>query len=236
MVHLDSLQIHEVSALDLDLLTDAFNSGTLPRLQSIHIAIYGAGLPEGGDADIAEMLKAGSSGWRTLEEDTYEFHEKSNISAQDLIDLDTPLDFLKSANPPAVSPPLKSWKCESTLKVFRVMVTGIPRPDVRELYFLGTIPDRNVLLESYPGQSLDLQRRVYERLARFTNLERLELGNNGFTYNPPSILSNATLTMALDHQLASDIFRENEGFTGANVTPKTETFDQTISGLRAVAE
>ncbi|KAK3844291.1 MAG: hypothetical protein J3R72DRAFT_438468, partial [Linnemannia gamsii] len=254
-VHLESLQILEVYASDLHLLTDAFKSGILPRLNSIHIDKYGTGLLAGADVDIAEMLKAGSTRWRSvnlpgveelaievlmehsltlehlilrrcrrltsahiqqflascprlvtfsaLEEDTYEFNEKSNITAQDFIDLNTSSDSLDIGDPAAVSSWLRPWKCESTLKVFRAKVTGIPRPDVSKLYFLGPNPDRNILLESYLGQGFDLQRRVYERFARFTNLERLELGNYGFGYNLPSI-PNAALAEIMGHHTSSD--------------------------------
>ncbi|KAI8362233.1 hypothetical protein B0O80DRAFT_493242 [Mortierella sp. GBAus27b] len=52
---------------------------------------------------------------------------------------------------------LKPWACELSLREFKVKLLGIPEFD--------TSPDLNRLV----------QRRVYERLARFTNLEKLWL-------------------------------------------------------------
>lgn len=92
----------------------------------------------------------------TLANDESFTEEKTHISAKDIIDLDSRSDTLIS------------WPCESTLKVFRVRISGIPRPGITR-----------IAREEYPGQRRDLQHRVYERLARFTHLERLELGNQG---------------------------------------------------------
>ncbi|KAF9204536.1 hypothetical protein BGZ49_005177 [Haplosporangium sp. Z 27] len=63
---------------------------------------------------------------------------------------------------------LKSWKCEETLKVLRLKIRDIPRPDLGK--------QDGVIEESFPGQGLQIQNRVYERLARFTKLEELWLG------------------------------------------------------------
>ncbi|KAF9131577.1 hypothetical protein BGW39_001626 [Mortierella sp. 14UC] len=85
---------------------------------------------------------------------------------QDLIDLDP------------VTGKFRPWQCESTLKVFAAMVTGIPRPEVTMTYHGFPRQDHEpaVLQEAYPDQSQQLQRQVYERLARFTHLQDLELG------------------------------------------------------------
>lgn len=73
--------------------------------------------------------------------------EKTHISAHDFIDLDP------------ISNILNPWPCASTLKVFRARISGIPRPGITRL-----------AEERYPRQRYDLQDRVYERLARFTQL------------------------------------------------------------------
>jgi hypothetical protein len=61
---------------------------------------------------------------------------------------------------------LKRWECEASLKVFKANIAGIPRPDL----------DGNKMGEVYPGQGRDIQSQVYDRLARFINLETLWLG------------------------------------------------------------
>ncbi|KAF9999710.1 hypothetical protein BGZ65_004980 [Modicella reniformis] len=57
---------------------------------------------------------------------------------------------------------LKTWACESSLKVLKLMVTGIPRPDLE---------GDKVLEEVYPGEGRKIQSQVYDRIARLTNLE-----------------------------------------------------------------
>lgn len=86
--------------------------------------------------------------------DGFDTVDRAHISATDFIDLNPTSDTL---NP---------WPCESTLKVFCARISRIPRPGVT-----------TVANEEYPGQRDDIQQRVYERLARFTNLERLALGH-----------------------------------------------------------
>ncbi|KAG0196420.1 hypothetical protein BGX33_001667, partial [Mortierella sp. NVP41] len=73
---------------------------------------------------------------------------------------------------------LKPWACESTLRVFSAKILGIPRPDITVSYYNTPIPEDATTQETYPGQGLDLQQRVYERLARFSQLEVLELGHD----------------------------------------------------------
>jgi len=63
---------------------------------------------------------------------------------------------------------LKPWGCENSLKVLKVKISGIPRPDLN---------DEGAVVEIYPGQTREIQGRVYDRLARLVNLETLWLGN-----------------------------------------------------------
>ncbi|KAG0292404.1 hypothetical protein BGZ96_004151 [Linnemannia gamsii] len=91
----------------------------------------------------------------------------AKFAVQDFIDLDSTTTGTTT---------LKPWACESTLKVFAAKVTGIPRPDVNKTFHGHS--RRGGLQETYPGQSQELQRQVYERLARFTHLEELELGHD----------------------------------------------------------
>ncbi|KAG0246474.1 hypothetical protein BGX31_001750 [Mortierella sp. GBA43] len=63
---------------------------------------------------------------------------------------------------------LRPWACETTLRVLKIGITGIPRPD---LYML----DNDLNKELYHGQGRDLQSQVYDRLARLINLETLWL-------------------------------------------------------------
>jgi len=64
---------------------------------------------------------------------------------------------------------LKPWACEGSLKELRVVIVGIPRPDLK---------GDDVIEETYPGQGREIQGRVYDRLARLTNLETLWLGDD----------------------------------------------------------
>ncbi|KAF9131565.1 hypothetical protein BGW39_001614 [Mortierella sp. 14UC] len=73
---------------------------------------------------------------------------------------------------------LRPWLCESTLKEFRAYVTGIPRPDLNKTFHGHPLDKDMVMQESFPGQGPELQRLVYERLARFSRLERLQLGHD----------------------------------------------------------
>ncbi|KAF9096558.1 hypothetical protein BGX23_010969 [Mortierella sp. AD031] len=98
------------------------------------------------------------------------------ILAEDFIDLDPATDTLRP------------WPCESKLKLFNAKVLGIPRPDVTLTYYGrpreefhdvdGNAVAVDVLQETHPGQGRELQRRVYERLSRFTHLEVLGLGHD----------------------------------------------------------
>ncbi|KAI8352285.1 hypothetical protein B0O80DRAFT_454169 [Mortierella sp. GBAus27b] len=61
---------------------------------------------------------------------------------------------------------LWTWACEGSLRVLKIMIVKIPRPDV------GNCDTK----EPYFGQGREIQMLVYERLARLTNLETLWLG------------------------------------------------------------
>jgi hypothetical protein len=98
--------------------------------------------------------------FEALAEDSWSALDETHISAQDFIHLDS---FTSSLTP---------WPCESTLKVLRARISGILRPGVTK-----------IAQEQYSGQRINLQRQVYGRLARFTNLERLELGHEGVSYD-----------------------------------------------------
>lgn len=65
---------------------------------------------------------------------------------------------------------LNTWACETSLRVLKVKITGIPRPDVNS----------DGVDERYPGEGRIIQRQVYDRLARLTNLETLWLGHHPF--------------------------------------------------------
>ncbi|KAG0246901.1 hypothetical protein B0O80DRAFT_466744 [Mortierella sp. GBAus27b] len=67
------------------------------------------------------------------------------------------------------------WACEATLRELKVVITGIPRPD---------LTGEGVIKEKYLGQGPELQGLVYDRLARLMNLETLWLGHN------PNIMRN----------------------------------------------
>lgn len=88
----------------------------------------------------------------------YRFHNASHhptINAKAFIDADPG------------SGALKPWSCEKTLKHFGIVITGIPRPDLKR---------GDTVAEEYPGQSQEIHGQVYDRLARLTNLETLWIG------------------------------------------------------------
>lgn len=64
---------------------------------------------------------------------------------------------------------LKAWPCEATLKVLKVKIGGIPKPNPKS----PSTPS-----EVYVGQGREIQRFVYERLGRLTKLETLWLGHD----------------------------------------------------------
>ena len=59
----------------------------------------------------------------------------------------------------------KPWRCEASLKEFKVIITGISRSYLQK-----------------GGDGREVQSRVYDRLARFTNLETLWLGDAESSY------------------------------------------------------
>ncbi|KAG0243211.1 hypothetical protein B0O80DRAFT_448493 [Mortierella sp. GBAus27b] len=63
---------------------------------------------------------------------------------------------------------MRPWSCEASLKVLKVKITDIPRPDLA----------RGFVVETFQGQGQQLQKHVFERLARLTNLETLSLGRD----------------------------------------------------------
>ncbi|KAG0376383.1 hypothetical protein BGX24_007823 [Mortierella sp. AD032] len=77
----------------------------------------------------------------------------------------------------------RSWLCEPTLKDFRAHITGIPRPDLTKTFHGHPLRNNMVIQEAFPGQGRKLQRLVYERLARFGRLERLQLGHEDRDFN-----------------------------------------------------
>ncbi|KAK3805803.1 MAG: hypothetical protein J3Q66DRAFT_393183 [Benniella sp.] len=80
-----------------------------------------------------------------------------------------------------ISGSLTPWLCEHLLTDLRIMISGIPRPDVTQ-YYQGK-KRQSVVVEFYPGEGRKVQQRVYERLSRFINLEVLWLGSNSYHPN-----------------------------------------------------
>ncbi|KAK3811127.1 MAG: hypothetical protein J3Q66DRAFT_58950, partial [Benniella sp.] len=84
-------------------------------------------------------------------------HSYFQIDAKMFIDMDP------------VKGSLKPWECEGSLKTLKVVIVGIPRPDLKS---------ENDIEEAYPGEGREIQSQVYDRLARLTNLETLWLGSS----------------------------------------------------------
>lgn len=67
---------------------------------------------------------------------------------------------------------LNPWACESSLRVLKAKITCIPRPDVTKI-----LDRRQRVKETCAQVGKQLQKRIYERLSRFINLEELCLGH-----------------------------------------------------------
>ncbi|KAK3810902.1 MAG: hypothetical protein J3Q66DRAFT_372628 [Benniella sp.] len=63
---------------------------------------------------------------------------------------------------------LKAWLCERSLKVLKVDIGLVPRPELKGV---------GVIREAHPGQGREIQGLVYDRLARLRNLEILSMGD-----------------------------------------------------------
>ncbi|KAG0010911.1 hypothetical protein BGZ81_002490, partial [Podila clonocystis] len=104
---------------------------------------------------------------------------KALITIDDMWRLQCRIPFLEAKDFIDVLPlsdNLNPWLSERSLKVLKTKITCIPRPDVSKVLDGG---QRFVYLtEAYAGEGRHLQGRVYERLARFTNLEELCLGHD----------------------------------------------------------
>ncbi|KAF9362534.1 hypothetical protein BGX34_005983 [Mortierella sp. NVP85] len=85
---------------------------------------------------------------------------------------------------------LKTWACESSLKVLKASIGYIPRPE------LGV--QSSSIYEAYPGQGREIQGLVYDRIARLTNLEVLGLGLRSF---PRDHIQYYCLEMSLESGL-----------------------------------
>ncbi|KAF9358336.1 hypothetical protein BGX26_001993 [Mortierella sp. AD094] len=94
----------------------------------------------------------------SIDDECYNDRPPAVIRANKFIDMD-----------PATNS-LKTWACDSCIKILKVKITEIPRPDLGARY--------GVVKESYDGQGREIQGQVYERLARFTSLETLWLGHH----------------------------------------------------------
>ncbi|KAK3810812.1 MAG: hypothetical protein J3Q66DRAFT_56106 [Benniella sp.] len=91
-----------------------------------------------------------------LRDGSFLAHKYPDLKAHEFIDL----------RPTTES--LRTWACEKSLRVLKITIKDIPRPDLGE---------QSVVKETYHGQGREIQGRVYDRLARFTNLETLWLGS-----------------------------------------------------------
>ncbi|KAG0006203.1 hypothetical protein BGZ79_006897 [Entomortierella chlamydospora] len=104
----------------------------------------------------------------TLDDGYYRHRNPTSIRADLLIDLD-----------PDKTNTLRTWPCEESLKVLKVVISGIGRADLEKQRRY------EITKEVYPGEGRETQNRVYERLVRFTKLEKLWLGHHS---SPPTCL------------------------------------------------
>lgn len=91
-----------------------------------------------------------------IDDGLYPVGEFSRVEAGTFIDRDSDTNSLKT------------WACEASLKVLKVKITSIPRPDLDKA---------EDVKETYPGEGRKIQKQVYDRIARLSNLETLWLGH-----------------------------------------------------------
>ncbi|KAG0229389.1 hypothetical protein B0O80DRAFT_497543 [Mortierella sp. GBAus27b] len=65
---------------------------------------------------------------------------------------------------------LKAWSCETSLRVFKVRIGNIPRPDLDW--------SEDGMVDVYPNQGREMQKHVCRRLGRLINLETMWLGHD----------------------------------------------------------
>lgn len=80
----------------------------------------------------------------------------------------------------------EEWVCND-LEVFGCRIGNIPCPDINR-QICGGSPNGYVLIENTPHESVNLQRQVYAKLARFTKLRELRLGFSfEYGYDDPEV-------------------------------------------------
>lgn len=100
--------------------------------------------------------------------------EETHFMAEDFVDVNTASTIAGDSDP--TPPSFRPWACESTLRIFRAKISGIPRLDITQTLSGQTLQDGMILQEACVGQSHEIQGRVYGRLARLNQLEQLKLG------------------------------------------------------------
>jgi len=101
------------------------------------------------------------------------------------------IDAIDWIHQDSLSGSLTPWPCEYTLTDLRISICGIPRRDITHDH--KGKKRHPVVEESYPGEGRMIQRRVYERLARFVNLEVLWLGSNSYYSKEPDMRSRKVM-------------------------------------------
>lgn len=128
--------------------------------------------------DMVQALSS-SPNLRTLIDVDYGTYRVGRLHANIFIDQDPETELLRP------------WVCEASLKEFRVRISGIARPELRDCK----------VKETYPGEGRKVQSQVHDRLARLTNLEILWLGNRHVLGNQDDCL-DMSLESGL-HKLAT---------------------------------
>jgi hypothetical protein len=156
-----------------------------PTLQSLVLVRSASPL----DIDLKQILRT-CPHLRTLATLANGFGSHSDILSIDALDF---IDLEPNSNS------LRSWPCESSLKDLRIRIANVP---CSETYY--TEADEDV----HRCQNQAIQRQVYERLARFVNLEALWLGSrfceecHGVKYVTRTMdLQSNCLDMSLDSGL-----------------------------------
>ncbi|KAG9061205.1 hypothetical protein KI688_007543 [Linnemannia hyalina] len=100
------------------------------------------------------------------------------------------------------------WVC-SNLEVFGCEIGNIPRPDITRK--IDGQPANERVKSGTPQESMDLQRQIYAKLAKFTKLRKLSLGFPGTlsTGNMNNILQFDCLAMTLENGL--DLLKDLKG-------------------------
>ncbi|KAK3811048.1 MAG: hypothetical protein J3Q66DRAFT_350856 [Benniella sp.] len=169
----------------------------MPRITEIAVGVSCETLVPIPEHEVATLLSGSSKGWKTVKLgecasfgrvvmealakhfstlEALKLNGSSGRSGNDvirilcscpclrsfiIIDSPSKLDTMVFVDQDPVTGVLRPWECETTLKELKIKIAGVSRAS----------------FQTYTRQGYDLESRLYDRLARLTNLEILWIGD-----------------------------------------------------------